>query len=102
LNRNVNEGVSWNLPAISISFVINCNPPDLFLLSFLIADRTSSSEMLKSNSLKFKLSFSFSKRFCSRFKSCCYTSMSMGILLTPLLVFHVYTPFGDVIRHLSW
>jgi hypothetical protein len=39
LNRNVNEGVSWNLPAISISFVINCNPPDLFLLNFLIADR---------------------------------------------------------------
>jgi len=26
----------------------------------------------------------------------------MGILLTPLLVFHLYTPFGDVIRHLSW
>jgi hypothetical protein len=139
LNRNVNEGASWNLPAISISFVINCNPLDLFLLSFLIgyfklrriynkirkykmknfkksilsqldnlnnnnpkaywklieslkdkdndalpncnpldlfllsfliADRTSSSEMLKSNSLKFKLSFSFSKSFCSRFKSC--------------------------------
>jgi hypothetical protein len=39
LNRNVNEGASWNLPAMSISFVINCNPPDLFLLTFLIADK---------------------------------------------------------------
>jgi hypothetical protein len=25
LNRNVNEGVSWNLPGVSISFVINDN-----------------------------------------------------------------------------